>query len=136
MAQEFGGQVGIWIIYNNDSDFSSSMSVLDRQCVLFIYWKEAADKNPSVAASAHVDSVLCILAFCCCCHYESGTLVPPPVTMIKYPDKHSLREEGLNLVYSSRIQSTVEESYCPIELEPGTPKINDFQEQFPSEPVR
>lgn len=43
MAQEFGGQVGIWIIYNNDSDFSSTMSVLDRQRVLFIYWKEAAD---------------------------------------------------------------------------------------------
>lgn len=50
--------------------------------------------------------------------------------------KGNLKEKGFNVAYSSRAQFTVAVSYCFIKLETETPKIYDFQEQFPSEPVR
>lgn len=50
--------------------------------------------------------------------------------------KGNLKEKGFNVAYSSRAQSTVAVSYCFIKLETETQKIYDFQEQFPSEPVR
>lgn len=50
--------------------------------------------------------------------------------------KGNLKEKAFNVAYSSRAQSTVAVSDCSIKLETETPKIYDFQEQFPSEPVR
>lgn len=50
--------------------------------------------------------------------------------------KGNVKDKIFNLAYSSRAQSAVAVSYCSIKLESETSKIDDFQEQFPFEPVR
>lgn len=77
---------------------------------------------------------------CCGYSYFLVAIIMRVVLFIRifYPrtEKGNLKEKGFNVAYSSRAQSTVAVSYCSIKLETETPKIYDFQEQFPSEPVR